>query len=78
LELSVEDGLVDFVADGYDAGIRYGGTVRLDMVAVPLTGELRWVVAASPVYLAGDGVAQRPDDLLRLGWFGMRLGDNWF
>ncbi|HBP6801995.1 LysR family transcriptional regulator [Pseudomonas aeruginosa] len=43
LELSVEDRMVDIVADGYDAGIRYGGTVPQDMVAVPLTGELRWV-----------------------------------
>ncbi|MBF3345116.1 LysR family transcriptional regulator, partial [Pseudomonas aeruginosa] len=51
LELSVEDRMVDIVADGYDAGIRYGGTVPQDMVAVPLTGELRWVVAASPDYL---------------------------
>ncbi|MDO2281037.1 LysR substrate-binding domain-containing protein, partial [Escherichia coli] len=36
LELSVEDRMVDIVADGYDAGIRYGGTVPQDMVAVPL------------------------------------------
>lgn len=59
LELSVEDRMVDIVADGYDAGIRYGGTVPQDMVAVPLTGELRWVVAASPDYLARHGVPQR-------------------
>ncbi|MDF5955312.1 LysR substrate-binding domain-containing protein [Pseudomonas aeruginosa] len=65
LELSVEDRMVDIVADGYDAGIRYGGTVPQDMVAVPLTGELRWVVAASPDYLARHGVPQRPDDLLQ-------------
>lgn len=78
LELSVEDRMVDIVADGYDAGIRYGGTVPQDMVAVPLTGELRWVVAASPDYLARHGVPQRPDDLLRHVCIRMRLGDNSF
>lgn len=78
LELSVEDRMVDIVADGYDAGIRYGGTVPQDMVAVPLTGELRWVVAASPDYLARHGVPQRPDDLLRHACIRMRLGDNSF
>ena len=49
LELSVEDRMVDIVADGYDAGIRYGGTVPQDMVAVPLTGELRWWWPRRPI-----------------------------
>ncbi|NWD48504.1 LysR family transcriptional regulator, partial [Pseudomonas gingeri] len=50
LDLMVEDRLVDIVAEGYDAGIRYGATVPQDMIAVPLTGELRWVMVASPAY----------------------------
>lgn len=76
LEITVEDRPVDIVADGYDAGIRYGGTVPQDMVAAPLTGELPWVVAGSPEYLARKGRPRDPEDLLRHSCIRMRLGDN--
>lgn len=76
LEISVEDRLVDIVADGYDAGIRYGGTVPRDMVAVPLTGQLRWVVVGSPHYLARHGRPTLPQDLLQHSCVRMRVGDN--
>ena len=76
LEITAEDRPVDIVADGYDAGIRYGGTVPQDMVAVPLTEQLRWVVAGSPDYFARHGRPQLPQDLLRQRCVRMRLGDN--
>ncbi|RXZ33987.1 LysR family transcriptional regulator [Oxalobacteraceae bacterium CAVE-383] len=76
LELTVEDRPVDIVAEGYDAGIRYGGTVPQDMVAVPLTGKLRWVVVGAPAYLARRGRPQVPADLMRHACVRMRLGDN--
>jgi len=76
LELTVEDRMVDIVAEGYDAGIRYGDTVPGDMIAVPLTGPLRWVVVGAPAYLARRGRPARPDDLLRHDCVRMRLGDN--
>ena len=76
LEITVEDRMVDIVADGYDAGIRYGGTVPQDMVAVPLTGPLRWVVVGSPDYLSRHGRPSQPSDLLRHACVRMRIGDN--
>ncbi len=76
LDLTVEDRPVDIVAEGYDAGIRYGGTVPRDMVAVPLTGKLRWVVAGAPEYLARKGRPQAPAELLDHACVRMRLGDN--
>jgi DNA-binding transcriptional LysR family regulator len=76
LEITAEDRPVDIVADGYDAGIRYGGTVPQDMVAVPLTEQLRWVVAGSPDYFARHGRPRLPEDLLRQPCVRMRLGDN--
>lgn len=76
LEITVEDRLLDIVADGFDAGIRYGSTVPQDMVAVPLTEELRWIVVAAPEYLARHGTPQHPADLLRHRCIRMRLGDN--
>lgn len=76
LEITVEDRLLDIVADGFDAGIRYGSTVPQDMVAVPLTDELFWIVVAAPEYLAHHGTPQHPDDLLHHRCIRMRLGDN--
>ncbi|QXI30988.1 LysR family transcriptional regulator [Pseudomonas vanderleydeniana] len=76
LELMVEDRLVDIVAEGYDAGIRYGATVPQDMIAVPLTGELRWVMVASADYLARHPAPREPQDLLQHACIRMRLGDN--
>jgi DNA-binding transcriptional LysR family regulator len=76
LMLAVDDRPIDIIAEGYDAGIRYGGTVPEDMVALPLTRPLRWVVVASPAFLDLHGRPRTPDDLLGLPCVGVRLGDN--
>ena len=65
LDLVVSDVPVDIVADGYDAGIQLGEVIDKDMVAVPVTGDLRLVVVASPSYFARRGVPQHPRDLTR-------------
>ncbi|GAB5336900.1 LysR family transcriptional regulator [Pseudomonas fluorescens] len=76
LDVIVEDAMIDIVAEGYDAGIRYGATVPQDMVAVPLTGTLRWIMVASPAYLARCGIPQAPQDLLQHSCIRMYLGDK--
>lgn len=76
LDITVDDRLIDIIADGYDAGIRYGDTVAGDMIAVPLTPPLRWVVVGSPSYLARRGRPRTPDDLMRHSCIRMRIGDN--
>ncbi|WP_439865395.1 LysR family transcriptional regulator [Pseudomonas antarctica] len=76
LDLIVEDQMIDIVAEGYDAGIRYGATVPQDMVAVKLTGDLRWIMVASPAYLARRGTPQEPKDLLQHSCVRMYLGDK--
>ncbi|MGY2288295.1 LysR family transcriptional regulator [Pseudomonas sp. SDO528_S397] len=76
LDVMIEDRMIDIVAEGYDAGIRYGATVPQDMVAVPLTGELRWVMVASPAYLARAGTPAVPKDLLQHSCVRMYLGDQ--
>ena len=63
LDLVVGDAPVDIVADGYDAGIQLGEVIDKDMVAVPVTGDLRLVVVGSPSYFARRGVPQHPRDL---------------
>ena len=63
LDVTVEDGLVDIVAKGFDAGIRLGETLDRDMVAVPVGGQLRMAVVGSPAYFAARGRPKHPHDL---------------
>lgn len=65
VELSLDDGLVDLVATGFDAGVRLGQAVAQDMVAIRLSGPLSWSIIAAPGYLATYGTPERPEDLLR-------------
>lgn len=76
LTLVVEDRPIDIVAEGYDAGIRYGHLVPEDMVAVALTGPQRWVVVAAPSYLAARGMPRTPADLRDHTCLQLLLGDN--
>lgn len=63
VEIASEARLVDIVALGFDAGIRLAEAVPQDMIAVPLSPDLRLVVVGSPEYLAAHGVPQSPADL---------------
>ena len=63
LELIAEGRLVDIVEQGFDAGVRLGESIPRDMVAVPITGDLRFVVVAAPSYLAEREPPRTPDDL---------------
>lgn len=72
----VENRPVDMVAEGFDAGIRYGDTVPEDMIAVALTEPLEWVIVGSPTYLDRHGRPKRPDDLMQHSCLRLLLGDN--
>ena len=63
LDVTVDDGLVDIVAGGFDAGIRLGGIVQRDMVAARVTPDLRIALVASPGYLAVRPAPCVPHDL---------------
>ena len=65
LELAQDDGLVDIVASGFDAGVRLHEFVPEDMVAVPLGPALRGLIVGAPVYLQQHGTPQHPRELLR-------------
>lgn len=65
VELTLDEGLSDLVAGGFDAGIRLGERLARDMVAVPVSGPLRIVVAGSPSYFARYPKPATPDDLTR-------------
>ncbi|WP_208866221.1 LysR family transcriptional regulator [Paraburkholderia lacunae] len=63
LDMTLDDGLADVVGAGFDAGIRLGERVAQDMVAVPLSGDIRIVVAGSPAYFKRYAPPATPSDL---------------
>jgi DNA-binding transcriptional LysR family regulator len=63
LEVSADPVLTDIVVGRYDAGIRLGHRVARDMIAVRVTDDLRFVVVASPDYLARHPRPAKPQDL---------------
>ncbi|MBN3729544.1 LysR family transcriptional regulator [Burkholderia sp. Tr-20390] len=76
LDIVASNRLVDVTEGGFDAGIRYGGTVPEDMIAQRLSANIRWVVAGAPDYLGRFGVPNHPNDLLEHRCISNRLGDD--
>jgi DNA-binding transcriptional LysR family regulator len=76
VELAVSNQLIDVIHGGFDAGIRYGGTVPQDMIAQRLSADIGWVVGGSPAYLERFGTPTHPDDLQRHRCLRFRLGDE--
>lgn len=73
LEVVTEERLIDIVAEGFDAGIRFGESVAADMVSVPVGASQRFAVVASPEYLSLHGVPEKPHDLMRHACIGRRF-----
>lgn len=71
MDVTVTDDESDIVKGGFDAGVRLGEVIEQDMVVVPLTGQKRQMVVASPRYLEVHGKPMHPHDLLAhccIGW----------
>ncbi|EZP50466.1 LysR family transcriptional regulator [Sphingomonas sp. RIT328] len=65
VEIVAEDGFVDMIASGCDAGIRYDERLEQDMIAVPIGPRVqRFATTAAPAYLAARGRPAHPRDLL--------------
>lgn len=63
VELNLDPGLADIVAERFDAGVRLGEALAKDMVAVRIGPDLRMVVVAAPGYLAARTAPLAPQDL---------------
>lgn len=64
VDLFVSDEPVDIVAAAYDAGIRLGEVIDRDMIAVPISGDLRLVVVGAPSYFARHKKPRHPRELV--------------
>ena len=73
VEISVDYGLTDIVAERYDAGVRHGEQVAKDMVAVRIGPDMRMAVVGAPSYLAGRPRPETPQDLTAHDCINLRL-----
>ncbi|MBO0345253.1 LysR family transcriptional regulator [Roseibium limicola] len=65
LEIMAQTGLIDLLAEGFDAGIRYDERLEQDMIAVPIGPRTQqFALGASKTYLDRKGHPQHPRDLL--------------
>lgn len=63
VELAVQTGFVDIVAERFDAGVRLGETIGQDMIAVRIGPDMRMAAVGSPGYFAEHGPPATPHDL---------------
>jgi DNA-binding transcriptional LysR family regulator len=63
VEVNVDSGLTNIVAERFDIGVRLGERVAKDMIAVRISPDLRWVVVGSPAYFAAHPKPEVPQDL---------------
>ena len=73
VEISINQGFTDIVAERFDAGIRLGESIAKDMIAVRIGPELRMAAVASPAYLARMGTPTTPHDLARHDCINLRM-----
>lgn len=76
IEVSVSNRMIDITEGGFDAGIRYGGTVPEDMIAQRLSRDVRWLVVGAPAYFERFGVPTHPKDLHSHRCIRIRIGDD--
>ncbi len=76
VEVNIESGLVDIVADRYDAGVRLGERLEQDMIAVPISPRLRMAVFGAPSYFAERGMPRTPYDLAGHNCIALRMSTS--
>lgn len=72
VEVVSDNALIDIVAGGFDAGIRFDENLPAEMIAVRIGKPLRMAAVASPEYLAQRGVPKTPEDLAGHACFRLR------
>jgi len=73
VELIVDDGLTDIVAERYDAGVRLGEQVAKDMIAVRIGPDFRMAVVGAPSYFDRRSKPKQPQDLTAHDCINIRL-----
>jgi DNA-binding transcriptional LysR family regulator len=73
VELSLDQGLTDIVAERFDAGVRLGEQVGKDMIAMRIGPDQRMAVVGAPSYFARHPPPKTPHDLTDYLCINLRL-----
>ncbi|WP_266158870.1 LysR family transcriptional regulator [Dyella silvatica] len=73
IEVVVDYGLTDIVAERYDAGVRLGEQVAKDMIAVRIGPDMRMAVVGAPGYFARHQRPKTPQELTQHNCINLRL-----
>ncbi|RWE71174.1 MAG: LysR family transcriptional regulator [Mesorhizobium sp.] len=73
VEIVADQGLIDIVGEGFDAGVRLGEMIAQDMVTVRMTPPFKAVIVASPTYVGKHGRPRAVADLADHNCIGYRL-----
>ena len=76
LEVTSSNDPVDLIAGEYDAGVQLGELIQRDMIAVPVTGEMRLAVVGSPEYFESNTIPRHPQDLKHHSCIGFRFSNS--
>jgi DNA-binding transcriptional LysR family regulator len=75
VELTLDDKVVDMVAEGFDIGIRVGQMLQPTLIARPIAA-LNFVVVGAPSYFRANGVPKELDDLARHKCLSSRIANQ--
>src|SRR5438270_7714083 len=73
VEVTIDYGLTDIVAQRFDAGVRSGGQVAKDMIAARIGPDMRMAVVGTPSYFAKRSLPKKPQDLTDHNCINLRL-----
>ncbi len=76
VEMFIDNGLTDIVAQRFDAGVRAGEQVAKDMIAVRIGPDLRMAVVGAPSYFKKRSELKRPQDLIGHNCINLRLSTH--
>lgn len=73
IEISIDSGLTDIVAERFDAGVRLGESIDKDMIAVRISPDLRMLVVGAPSYFQSRSIPKTPHDLTQHPCINIRM-----
>jgi DNA-binding transcriptional LysR family regulator len=73
VEVVIDYGLTDIVAERYDAGVRSGEQVAKDMIAVRIGPDMRMAVIGAPSYFRSRAEPKTPQELVEHNCINLRL-----
>lgn len=73
IEIAIEPGPADVVAQGFDAGVRFGDQVAKDMAAARISPDIRMMIVGAPSYLDKRPAPTSPSDLIEHDCINLRF-----